>query len=130
MTTISPDLSKYPVAFTQTIRDQYHLSKNPSPLTQHKDVWPRMEKLLEFGKVDYYIWPDLTLNGQIHYHGFIKVNDYTAYQKMLFLLKKTFGYNLFKAIDDVPKWQSYCENKNNLLPLFKLDSPLQNVIKL
>lgn len=129
MTTMSPAFDKYPIAITQTVRDQFHLHKCPTPYMQFKDSWNILENLLRLGQVNYVIWPDLTLNGQIHYHGFIKVNDNVAYQKMVYLLKKRLGYNLFKQIDDVPKWQAYCEGKNNLLPLFKLTKPLQDVIK-
>lgn len=130
MTTMSHDFNKYPIAMTQTVREQYHLQKVPSPYAQHKEVWSAMESLLRFGKVDYIIWPDLTLTGQIHYHGFIKVNDQLQFHKMVYMMKKRFGYNLFKLIDNVPKWQEYCDAKKQLFSLFKLEGPLVNTIKL
>lgn len=94
---------EYPIAFTQTVN--FTLAK--SYTGQYDEALKVLTR--EFGNsCDALIFPELTLNGRIHFHGVIKVVDRAAYFRSIARLKYKLGHNLFKLIDNVEKWKLYC----------------------
>lgn len=94
----------YPIAFTQTV----NFTLNKSYKGQYDEA---LEVLVrEIGdSCDMLIWPELTLNGRIHFHGVIKVIDKARYFRSIARLKYKLGHNLFKLIDNVEKWKDYVQ---------------------
>lgn len=101
------DYEKFPIAFTQTVNNGFFLQQNPSYRCQYIDSLNYLVRTFK-DSVEAIVFPELTLNGQIHFHGFIKVIDQVKFRKAQYLLKKNLGYNYFKLIDNVPKWLEYC----------------------
>lgn len=120
------DVTKdYPIAFTQTC-----YRTNNGILKQYNDFSAVLENVLD-SSCDYVYWPELTLNNQIHFHGFLKIKDKALYHKAIRKLKTQLGYNLFKLIDDQRKWLKYCMKDlivmSKLLP--KKELPARSKVK-
>lgn len=103
---------RYAVAFTQTCPIM-----NETYVRQYMQTWPVIKRVLDkIGK--YEVYPELTLNGMIHYHGKIAVDDKYEYYKGIKELRRKLGYNLFKAIDNEEKWDKYIEkDKGTMLKI-------------
>lgn len=91
----------YGVAFTQTCP-----ITNLGPRGQYnRTVRLLVSVLKSMGPFE--IYPEFTVNGNIHYHGRIDVRDKVNYNKGVHYLRRTLGFNLFKCIDNEDKWQRY-----------------------
>lgn len=102
------DIETYPIAFTITVNPKWYCQKNISYKMQYKESLEYITRT--FGEsCDMLIYPECMLNGNIHYHGFIKVKDGAGYFKAIHTLKKNLGFIKVKLIDDVPGWVKYCE---------------------
>lgn len=117
---------EYPVAFTQTCPNS-----NLSYLEQFKLYWPELKSALDLIG-NYEVYPELTLNGVLHFHGKLKVNCEEQYYRQKLRLRKKLGFNLFKMIDNVPKWDKYITKKVVLMKKIypKEELPLTDTIKL
>lgn len=106
------DYANFPIAFTQTVNSNFYLQKHPTYKQQFKESLNYLTST--FGSsVEAIIFPELTNNGIIHFHGFIRIVNYVDYMKAIYKLKLGLGYNCFKYIDNVEKWRTYCEKSKN-----------------
>lgn len=103
---MAEDKGDYAIAFTQTYTPKLFMHKNPTHNRQFRESWNDIEyELSKCGNA--YVVPEFTLNGIIHYHGMLEVKDKYQYQKMIYRMKRDYGYNVFKNIDNRPKWEAY-----------------------
>lgn len=121
---VTPDFRKLleqcPVAYTQT----YAKTFSKTPKGKFKETIQTLQKYLSQGCKQYYIYPEFTLQGEIHYHGFIQSINECDYQKMLPKLKQ-FGYIYMKAIDNYPIWIDYCQkHKKDMEQLLGITLPI------
>lgn len=80
--------------------------------------------------VRFEIYPELTLAGNIHYHGIVQVLDKIAWYKRLLPAMKKKGFVKIKQIDNLEKWYKYIkkeyeENQKifNPIPLMNSNIP-------
>lgn len=123
---VPPDLcSKIqtcPIAYTQT----YAKTLSKTPKGKFKETIRYLQKILSLGCEEYYIYPEFTLMGEIHYHGFLKRRDEASYQSMLPKLKNL-GFICMKAIDSTDKWIHYCtKNSKDIEKLLCVKLPISH----
>lgn len=124
------DYANFPIAFTQTVNSHWFLTKDPNYKQQHKEVIQYILRTFGTG-VEAIIYPELTENGMIHYHGFLKIIDKVKYRKAQYLLRKNLGYNYFKLIDNVEKWKEYCaKDKDTMEILLSEELPICHIEKI
>lgn len=88
------------VAFTWVPKPFGH-----SYLDQQAEHRPVLLRLLRVQKG--YACTELTLQGNVHYHGAMVIKNKVSYYKNLKRLKKI-GFVLVKCIDNVAIWNEYC----------------------
>lgn len=64
---------------------------------------------------EYEIYPELTLNGDLHYHGSLNVNDRVQYFKAISKIKRLIGFCNFKYIDNYEKWSEYIKKDQDTM---------------
>lgn len=93
------------------IKEWYAITWSPKgttydPQTKYNehiyDVFNKWAKALNFA-----IFPELNNNGNIHYHGVIRIIDKIAWYRRLLPLVKHKGFVLIKRIDNWEKWTTY-----------------------
>lgn len=101
------------------------VSPNPQGLpkgikAQFSGTWKYLKKILEKCS-DYYITVEFTLQGNIHYHGALKIKDKAEYQKAIRKIRTIVGNTFIRYIDDPERWFMYCvkdvEHYKKLLPV-------------
>lgn len=69
---------------------------------------------------DYTVWPELNLNGNIHYHGILFMRDKIKFYKFSLPLLKFHGFVLLKDKNINDAWYRYmskdCVNMRGILP--------------
>lgn len=105
----------YGVAFTVTV------NRNKFMFLYEKTIKRQYEQVQQY--INLYLQPvgpfecnpELTLNNDIHFHGRICVKNKVAYHKFVGRMKQYVGFSLFKAIDNVKKWEDYIRKDNKTM---------------
>jgi len=69
-------------------------------------------------QLGYYLYPELTVNGVIHFHGSVLVKtqeDKLRYYKFLRYVRKNIGHIMVKPIDNYHKWFNYCRKDKEMM---------------
>lgn len=71
------------------------------------------------------LYPELTLAGNIHYHGFIYVEDRIKWYRQVLPNIKLHGFVCIKEISDYQGWRTYAsKDQENMTRILKIDLPL------
>lgn len=89
---------------------------NPKHLKENQEINYRNHLVKIFSKFHracsmFIICPELTLQGNIHYHGIFQVKDEIKWFKYILPTMKRQGFIKVKQIDDLPKWSKYIIKK-------------------
>lgn len=111
-------------AITITLRGKDH---GFTPRRQLKGIYSGIFKLLK-RCCHYEIYPELTLNGRLHFHGIIAIFDMVKWNKsVLPTLQKVYGFLLIKKIDNIEKWRIYIlKDIDKMKKVLDINLPLIN----
>lgn len=93
-----------------------------NPIYQHNDCMPLIRNMSKC--CEYKIYPELTTQGNIHYHGIIDVFDKVKWFKSVLPKLKYNGHVLIKEIFDYDKWNDYI-SKDSVNMLKILDNEMK-----
>lgn len=110
------------LALTKTYKFTDYM-KHSSPEIQLLHTLPGLCRLLNKYCVSFYIYPELTLHNQIHYHGVLYVSDEYGYHKFLYPKLIRSGFCVIKPVGNFKKWEKYCQKSLSYTRrLFKINT--------
>lgn len=117
MKTIKKKLEGNYFAFTKT----YEKDPHPKPHRQYEITIDDIMKVLHRCSKDWWIIPELTKSGRIHYHGWLRIDDKIKFYKQTYPFLKSDGFVKTVELEtqkDMHDWMWYCtkdENTNKII---------------
>lgn len=95
------------IAFTIT----YKQHDKVKPKSQFHRTIPHLYRRFRKVSDEFYIYPELHLDGNIHYHGWFIQKDRIKWHKSILPSLKLEGFVKIKYVFDGVKWRDYCEKE-------------------
>lgn len=93
----------------------YRLHSSVNPRNQFQETIGQIENLLHMCCDNYGIYPELTRQGDIHYHLSLNIKDKIKWFKKCLPSFKKNGYVLVKPVFDLSDWLKYCLKDNEMM---------------
>lgn len=103
----SPDL----LALTLT----YKAHSGADPVWQFKTTKEDLSSLLNSCATDWKMYPELTTDGNLHYHGILAIRDKVKWYKKVLPTFKRNGFVKLKKVFDLDEWIAYCRKDLKLM---------------
>lgn len=107
-----PVYRKYPTAFTLTLKRFFH-DKKDQLIVQYVNY--HLRKYCTKRNIYYVLYPELTKQGVLHWHGYIQTKDHVAEKLFVRYCTRYMGMTKAKLIDNVGKWNDYVIKDHKLM---------------